>query len=113
MGFERFVRVGRNYRPRVSITAAGLIGFNVGFVKKFPLKEYAVLYFDRVSRYIGIELADNPNSGDAIQIRKRTSGADISAKSFFDFYDIDYHKTKQFLAVWNEYEQKIVVKLGN
>lgn len=113
MSFERFTQVGRGYKPKVSVTKSGLLGFNQGAVKHFRLDHYdwAVLYYDKDSGRIGIELTNNENEDGVCKLRKRAAGADISARSFFEYYRINYELTNRYDAIWNEGENKIIVEL--
>ena len=113
MQFERFTEIGRGYAPKVSITRSGLIGLNQGAVRRFRIEdyEYAVLYFNRADEQIGIGLTNDENEQGACKIRKRTSGADVSAKAFFDFYGIDYESTNRYDARWDDDEEKIIVDI--
>ena len=114
MSFERFTQVGRGYKPKVSITKSGLIGFNQGAVKHFKLDQYdwAILYYDNEDSRIGIELTNDENEEGACTLRKRASGADVSARSFFDYYGIKYVQTKRYDAEWDEDEDMLVVRLS-
>ena len=113
MPFELFTQTGRGYKPKISITKSGLIGFNQGAVKHFNLTnfEYAVLYYDRDNSRIGIGLTNNKDENGICKLRKRASGADVSAKSFYDYYDINYRESKRYDAEWDGDEDKIVVTL--
>lgn len=113
MPFERFTQTGRGYKPKISITKSGLIGFNQGAVRHFNLTnyEYAVLYFDRDDSRIGIGLTNDKNEYGICKLRKRASGADVSAKSFFDYYNINYGESNRYDVEWDGDESKIVVNL--
>lgn len=113
MPFERFTQTGRGYKPKISITKSGLIGFNQGAVRHFKLTnyEYAVLYYDRDESRIGIGLTNDKNETGICKLRKRASGADVSAKSFLDYYDISYEESKRYDVMWDDYERKIIVSL--
>lgn len=113
MPFERFTQTGRGYKPKISITKSGLIGFNQGAVRHFKLTDYefAVLYYDRDESRIGIGLTSDKNENGICKLRKRASGADVSAKSFFDYYDINYRESKRYDAEWHGDEEKIIVNL--
>lgn len=110
MSFEKFTDVGRSYKPKISITKSGLISFNKGSVNRFKLDdyEYAILYYDKEDSRIGVELTNDKNGEGACKLRKRSSGADISAKSFFDYFAIDYKETKRYNAEWNDKNDMII-----
>ena len=114
MSFERFTEVGRGYKPKVSITKSGLIGFNQGAVKHFKLDQYdwAILYYDKDGGRIGIELINDEHEDGVCKLRKRESGADVSARSFFEYYRINYETTKRYDATWDDIENKIIVKIN-
>ena len=114
MSFERFTRVGRGYKPKMSITKSGLIGFNQGAVKHFKLDQFdwAILYYDKDSGCIGIGLTNDPDEEGVCKLRKRASGADVSARSFFEYYRINYDKTNRYDAIRDDDENKIVVNLN-
>ena len=113
MVFERFTQAGRGYRPKVSVTRTGLIGLNQGSVKRFKLQDYnyVVLYYDREGQRIGIQPTNDENEEGIRKLRKRVSGADVSAKAFFDYYDIDYNTTKRYNALWDDDNNMIIVRL--
>lgn len=113
MAFERFTQIGRGYKPKVSITKSGQIGFNQGAVKHFNLSnfEFAILYFDKDNHRIGIELTNDDSEAGVCKLRKRASGADISARSFFGYYGIDYTDSNRYDAKWDESEEKIIVTM--
>jgi len=113
MSFERFTRTGRGYKPKVSVTKNGMIGFNQGSVQRFKLEDYqyAILYFDKENKRIGVELSNDENEEGVCKLRQRTSGADVSAKAFFDFYGIGYSSTTRYDAVWDDGEKRIIICL--
>lgn len=114
MSFERFTRVGRGYKPKVSITKNGLIGFNQGAVRHFNIADYdwAILYYDTQNARIGIALTNDDNEDGVCKLRKRASGVDVSARSFFDYYGISYTHTNRYNAVWDANEDKIIVEVS-
>lgn len=112
MAFERFVLGGKSYKPKVSIRRSGQIGFNQGAVKKFSMEKYryAVLFFDRINKRIGIKLTNEEEEG-ICRLRVRGWGGTVSAKAFLDYYGIDYSRLKKFDARWDESEGMIVVDI--
>lgn len=113
MAFERFTEIGRGYKPKVSITKSGLIGFNQGAVMHFHLNDYkyAILFYDRENRRVGIGLTNDSEESGVCKLRKRESGADVSARSFFGYYGIDFTESNKYDAVWDDEEDKIVVTI--
>ncbi len=98
MAFERFVRAGRSYAPKVSIWTRGQIGFNRGAVKKMSMRDYkyAILFYDKENKRVGIKLTNNPSEEGATKISFGSTGAFISARAFLDYYDIPRGETKRY-----------------
>ena len=113
MPFERFTRVGRAYKPKLSITRSGLIGLNNGSINRFKLKDYdyVVLYYDKEFDKIGVQPTNNKDEEGVCKLRHRNSGADVSARSFFDYYGIDYSETKRYDIDWDEENNMMVASL--
>ncbi len=113
MAFERFTKIGISHKPRISIRSNGQIGFTLGAIERFALNHYrlAVLFYDKENNKIGIKLTNEAESG-ACKLQVRPSNASLSAKSFLDYYEIDYSKTERFAAYWDDNEQLIVVSLN-
>lgn len=112
MSFERFVKTGKSYRPRISIRANGQFGFTSGAIEKFQLNQYkyAVLFYDKENSKIGIKLTNNEENG-ILKLQIRASNAFLSAKPFLDYYDIDHNKTKRYDALWDADEEMVVISL--
>ncbi len=113
MAFERFTHVGKSYRPKISIRSNGQIGFNFGAIEKFSLGkfQYAVLYYDQESKKVGIQLTGNKDEEGACTLRVKNGNASIAAKSYLDYYSINYSKTMRFDASWDEKEEMIIATI--
>jgi len=98
MAFERFTKTGRSFVPKVSIWSRGQIGFSVGAVNRFKLEEYdyVVFMFDQDEKKIGFLFTTDENEEGAVKLNKRDTGVIVGAKSFLDYYDIDYSGTAQY-----------------
>jgi hypothetical protein len=106
VAFQKFTAVGSRFAPRISIRSNGSLGINQGAMKRFfSDRDYkaVVLYYDADTQTIGIEPLENENEDGAIRLNKRplddkdeSQGTFVSAKSFFDFYNIPYLETKSF-----------------
>ena len=98
MGFEKFTMHGRGWRPRVSVRSNGQIGFNKGAVRKYDLEHFpaAVLYYDRDSQAIGIQLTKDGGDPAAVPLRVKHESAWISAKTFLDYYEVSYDRTSKY-----------------
>lgn len=98
MAFERFTKTGRGYTPKISIWTRGQIGFNQGAVERFKLRDfnYALLYFDKDEKKIGVQFTNDATEEGANKVVKGKTGIFISAKAFLDYYDITHSKTKRY-----------------
>jgi len=98
MAFERFTKTGRGYTPKVSIWTRGQIGFNQGAVERFDLRkfDYAILFYDRDDKKIGVQLTNDKSEDGVIKIVKGKTGIFMSAKAFLDYYDIPHSKTIKY-----------------
>lgn len=117
MTFERFeLGASRGFAPKISIRAAGQLGFNQGAVKRFELEKYsyAVLFYDKEDNRMAIQPTNERNEKGLMKLRVRDNGKDaaISIKAFLDYYGIEYKKTRSMEAYWDENEKKIIVDLG-
>lgn len=90
MAFERFVKTTRSFTPKVSIWGRGQIGFNTGAVHKFGLEkfDYAILFFDKETRRIGIVFTNDEKEKGVVRLTKRMAGMSLSAKPFLEYYDV-------------------------
>jgi len=97
MAIEFFTKDGKGFLPKASIRKPGQIGLNQGAVERFEFKngEYVLLGYDREKKMIAIRRIDDVQKGAKKVLVKGNSGA-ISAKSFFDYFDIPYHKTDAY-----------------
>lgn len=113
MAFERFTKTGRSYAPKISIRSNGQLGFNFGAIEKFQLGNfaYAILFYDKQSKMVGIKLTNDKEDEGACKLRVHNKNASIAAKSFLDYYSIPYSKTARFESVWDKKENMIVATL--
>lgn len=122
--FEKFEAVGSSFEPRITLRSNGSLGFSQGALNRFGLKEgdwWVVLYYDKARRIIGIKPETDETLKGAIPLVKRpvvsTAGKTswnsfVSAKSFMDFYGIDYRTSVGFIAEWYEEGKLIIVDLN-
>ena len=98
MAFERYVRDGRMYKPMVSIWARGQIGFNRGAIERYKIQDYrfAVLFFDRETQRIGIQLTNDEHGEGVTAVIKGKSCVIISAASFLNNYNIEHEITRRY-----------------
>jgi hypothetical protein len=121
--FEKFDCTGGSYTPKISVRGNGSLGFSQGALRRFGLWDgdwFVQLYFDRKNQVIGIEPSNTPGTGRAHLVKKKIQGKDgrqsvnayVAAKSFFDFYGIDYSETKSYLAKRDDDTKMIVFQLA-
>ena len=113
MGFERFDQIGRSFAPKVSIWSRGQIGFNNGAVTRFELDkfDYVVFMFDKEEQKIGLLFTANKDEKGAVKLNKRTVGISVGAKSFLDYYGIDYSTTEQYEINYDKENSLHVINL--
>jgi len=97
MAIEFFTKSGRGYEPKASIRRHGQIGLNQGAVERFGLADYSyvLLGYDRARQLVAIKLLEQEEKG-AKKIALKQGSASISAKSFLDFFGINYKKTASY-----------------
>ena len=114
MSFEKFTQTGQRFKPKLSIWGkGGQIGFNQGAVKRFNFAtyRYAILFFDREKKRIGIKFTNDEKEEGIIKFNIRKTGGVIPGKSFMDYYGIDYSKTKNYDVVFDDENQLYIVDL--
>jgi hypothetical protein len=121
--FERFEAVGGSYEPKLSIRSNGAIGFSQGALHRFGLLDgdwFVSLYYDRKNGVVGIEPVREEGPGFLRLIKRAIKGKDgrdsvnafVSAKSFLDYFSIDYRQTRSFRAHFDEPSHKIVFNVS-
>lgn len=117
MPFEKFESNGRGFTPVVSITTTNMIGFNQGAVHHYKLKDYsyALIYFDKELNRIGVTFTNDPNEKGTKNLRHRKSGgADVSAKAFFDYHGIDVKSVaKKYIPEHDNDNNMIIFTMTN
>ena len=113
MAFKRFAKIGRSFAAKVSIRTNGQIGFSQGSVKKFNIGDYKYcqIYFDEQLNKIGL-LFTKENDGMCANVFNKRNNCYIAAKTFFDYYDISYAKTKSFIVSKDEETGFIIIDLN-
>ncbi len=98
MAFERFTARGRSYAPKVSIWKRGQIGLSQGAVERFGLRnfKYVVMFYDSENKMIGLKFTNDEQEEGAAKMNVKPNGAMFTAKSFLDYYDIEYKETEQY-----------------
>lgn len=98
VAFEKFVKRGRELAPKATIRKTGQISFNSAFIQKQNLNEnkYAVLYYDKGKKKIGLQFTNDENEEGKLKIQKGKNFMTVSARAFLDFYEIPYTDTKKY-----------------
>jgi hypothetical protein len=94
--FQKFERTNSKYEDRITITKRKSFGFPTRFYNDNHIEEYkyAVLYFDKENKAIGINFTNSQEEKHKFTIikSKKGFGGSIIATSFFKSYTIDSEK---------------------
>ncbi len=115
MPFVKFTEPRRSYVAKASLSRLGMISLSDGARRRFKLDDYGscCLYYDEDTRTIGIELVKDKNCEGAMKIRlRKTTGADIAAKSFIEFFDIGVKETMTFPIDRDDTTGMLVIELN-
>jgi len=98
VAFERFTKTGRAFVPKVSIWSRGQIGFSVGAVNRYKIDKYkyVVFLYDADNKRVGFEFTNDEKAAGIARLNHRKTGITVGAKSFLDYYAIDYKETRQY-----------------
>ena len=115
MPFVRFTEGGKSFSPRATLSVRGLLSFNEGACRKYKIEEgaYGVLYYDRDTHRVAVELTKDESQPGARKIRLRKTGADIAAKSFVAYFDIELAKTTMYDIGTDSSTGWLVIDLNN
>lgn len=96
--FERFTEVNKSFSARITIRQNGQIGFNGGARNQYGVAShrFAVLFFDRNSKAVGILLTDNEQEPGALRITSTKQNTFIAGRPFLELYGISYEKSRRF-----------------
>lgn len=116
MNIEWFTKsASRGFQPKLSLRQRGQIGLNQGAVRKWRLQEYkfALVGFDKNSQTIAIKPTNDQEQKGVVKLRVNKQGTDatISAKAFFDYYEIECRKTLRLDAEWDDDLDAITAKM--
>jgi hypothetical protein len=99
MAFEKFIPPqSSGIRPRATIRPSGLISFDAASVEAFGLHSasFAVLYFDKTRKMVGIQITNNENDDGALKLSRRRRSVSVKAPQFFDLYGISFEEAQRF-----------------
>jgi len=112
--FEKFEKVGKVFRAMITIQKHYILAANLIATELFKFREFkfAVLFYDREHKRVGIKLTNDKNEKGVIKIRIREKvGALLSIKSFIDYYQLDAYRSKTFEAFWDPKVKMIIFDL--
>lgn len=114
MTMEFFTKEGKGFSPKASIRKPGQIGLNQGAIQRYKFEngEFVLLGYDKDKKMIGIRRIKQPEQGAKKVIIKQKNGA-ISAKSFFDYFNIPYDKTDAYELSEDKENDLLVFYIGD
>ncbi len=99
MSFEKFIPPQTSgVRPRATIRPSGLISFDAATMETFGLDtvSYAVLYFDKTRKMVGVQITKNQGDDGALKLSKRRRSVSLKAPQFFDLYGLSFEEAQRF-----------------
>jgi hypothetical protein len=99
MPFEKFIPPQTSgVRPRATIRPSGLISFDAASVEAFGLDSasYAVLFFDKTRKIVGIQITQNSKDDGALKLSRRRRSVSLKAPHFFDLYGLNFEEAQRF-----------------
>ena len=99
MAFEKFIPPQvSGVRPRATIRPSGLISFDAASVEAFDLHSvsYAVLFFDKTRKIVGIQITEKPDDDGALKLSRRRRSVSLKAPQFFDLYGLSFEEAQRF-----------------
>lgn len=99
MAFEKFVPPqAAGTRPRATIRPSGLISFDAASVAAFGLQsaKYAVLFFDKTRKIIGVKISDSSKEVGVLQLSRRRRSVSLKSPQFFHQYGLSVDESQRF-----------------
>ena len=99
MAFEKYIPPQTSgVRPRATIRPSGLISFDAAAVDAFGLRSasYAVLYFDKTRKMVGVQISKNDSDDGALKLSRRRRSVSVKAPQFFDLYGLSFEEAQRF-----------------
>ena len=112
-GFKKYVHKGRSFTPKVTIRKNGVLAFNSGAVRKYDLDcyEYAILYISNDLRRVAVKFTNNTKESGLLGIQKRPGNFQISARTFFGLYEIDWSENRNYEFDWKKAETTAIFRV--
>jgi hypothetical protein len=91
-------------KPGASIWKMGQLSFNRSAVETYKLDgfKYAVLFYDRDKKKIGIKFTNDAKEQGAGKVSMKRRDAMVFAKGFLEHFGIEHSKTKRFAIQHDE-----------
>jgi hypothetical protein len=116
MAFEKFIPSQTSgVRPRATIRPSGLISFDAASVEAFGLNSvsYAVLFFDKTRKIVGVQMTDKAGDDGALQLSRRRRSVSLKAPQFFDLYGLSFDEAQRFDVGQNPNTKMLTISLKN
>jgi hypothetical protein len=116
MGFEKYIPPQTSgVRPRATIRPSGLISFDAASVEAFGLDSasYAILYFDKNRKLVGVEITNNKKDDGALKLSKRRRSVSLKAPQFFDLYGLTFEEAQRFDVGHDPSSNMLTISLKN
>jgi len=116
MAFEKFIPPQTSgVRPRATIRPSGLISFDAASVESFGLHSasFAVLYFDKTCKMVGVQITDNAKDDGALKLSRRRRSVSVKAPQFFDLYGISFEEAQRFDVGQDSTTKILTISLKN
>lgn len=116
MGFEKYIPPKTSgVRPRATIRPSGLISFDAASVEAFGLDSasYAILYFDKNRKLVGVEITNNKRDDGALRLSKRRKSVSLKAPQFFDLYGLTFEEAQRFDVGHDPSSNMLTISLKN
>ena len=116
MAFEKFIPSQTSgVRPRATIRPSGLISFDAASVEAFGLNSvsYAVLFFDKTRKIVGVQMTDKAGDDGALQLSRRRRSVSLKAPQFFDLYGLSCDEAQRFDVGQNPISKMLTISLKN
>jgi len=116
MAFEKYIPPqSSGTRPRATIRPSGLISFDAAAVETFGLQSasFAVLYFDKTRKMVGVEITKNANEEGTLKLSRRRRSVSVKAPQFFDLYGLSFDEAQRFDVNQNPSTKMLTISLKN
>lgn len=112
-GFKKYIHRGRSYTPKVTIRRNGVLAFNSGAVHKYDLDvfKYAILYISDDRNRVAVKFTNSEKESGILQIQSRPGNFQISARTFFGLYDIDWSENYNYDFIWNDTDKTAIFRV--